>query len=102
MQERRKFPRRAANGERANLLAAVPVRVLDISVAGVLLHTARPIDVGTSGSLRLSLGGTTFEADVRVERASQESSSAAGCRIGASFLAVSPEHRQLIERLMVQ
>jgi c-di-GMP-binding flagellar brake protein YcgR len=97
MEERRRFPRRAVEGQFAIVPATCRVRVLDISVGGVLLHASRPVGIGVRGALRLTLGGTLFDADIQVWRVTRDVV-AAGYRIGASFVSVTPEHRQLIER----
>ena len=61
--ERRGAPRYAAKaGELVMLPFPVNVQVIDISVAGVLLQSTRPIEVGTRGSLRLNIEGTPFHA----------------------------------------
>ena len=53
-------------GELLVLPVPVSVQVVDISVAGVLLQSSRPVGVGTRGSLRLNIGGAPFLADVDV------------------------------------
>ena len=92
MIERRQYPRRQVEGEFAGVQATLSVRVLDISVSGVLLQSSRPVQVGERGSLRLSLGGQPFTADVEVQRS--------GYRLALAFVAVTPEHGQLIERFV--
>lgn len=78
------------------------VRIVDISAAGVLIHSARLLDVGTRASLRLSLDGKPFAAEIQVQRVISESGDAPGYSLGAKFVAVSPDDRQLIERFMTQ
>jgi hypothetical protein len=53
MEERRQFPRHDTTGQLATVPASVNVRVLDISVAGVLLHSSEAVTAGTKGNLRL-------------------------------------------------
>src|SRR5262249_33435239 len=101
MEERRRSPRYAMEaGDQAVLPLTVAVQGLDISVAGVLLQTSRPVKVGSSGCLRLNVGGTPFAADVEVRRALESSDSRH--RIGASFVSIRPEHRHVIERFTNQ
>jgi hypothetical protein len=100
IEERRRSPRYEARaGELVVLPFAVSVQVIDISVAGVLMESSRPVAVGTRGSLRLNVGGTPFSAEVEVRRVS-EATSGKGVkyRIGASFTSMNPEHRHVIER----
>jgi hypothetical protein len=82
--------------------ASVNVRVLDISVAGVLLHSSESVPAGTRGNLRLHLDGSAFRADVQVQRVAVESAGTAGYRLGATFIGLSPDLRLLIERFMAR
>ena len=102
MEERRRFPRRDTTGQLATVPASVNVRVLDISVAGVLLHSSEAVVAGTRGNLRLHLDGSAFRADVQVQRVAQEPAGSAGYRLGATFVGLSPDLRQLIERFMAR
>jgi c-di-GMP-binding flagellar brake protein YcgR len=101
MEERRRFPRRPVEGDVASMPVAQQVRVVDISASGVLLHSTRPLHIGQTGALRFSLGGQPFAADVQVRRVTT-APTADGFRIGVKFLAVTPEHRQVIERFIAQ
>jgi hypothetical protein len=102
MEERRRFPRYETTGQLATVPASVNVRVLDISVAGVLLHSAEAVEAGTKGNLRLHLDGSAFRADVQVQRVGAAPEGAAGYRLGATFVGLSPDLRQLIERFMAR
>ena len=102
MEERRQFPRHETSGQLPTVPASVNVRVLDISVAGVLLHSSEAIAAGTQGNLRLHLDGSAFRADVQVQRVAEAPSGAAGYRLGATFVGLSPDLRQLIERFMAR
>lgn len=99
MDERRHAKRVTVTAECGLLPATVPVQVLDISIAGVLLHASRPVPLGARGALRLSLAGMPVTADVVVERIVEAHG---GYRLGASFVTISNEHRQVIERFMSQ
>jgi len=105
MEERRRSVRVAVEPSNvAHLPIAQSVQVLDISLAGVLLHATRRIDPGTRGSLRLNLWGSPFSADVEVRRVAPilDNGRHEGYRVGATFVAISAEHRQLIERFASQ
>jgi len=57
-----------------------------------------PLELRVRGCLRLNLGGQAFAADVEVARVSRVSASAdEGYRIGAVFVGLTAEHRQMIE-----
>ena len=102
MEERRRFPRHDVEGELATLPASVNVQVIDISVAGVLLHSSEAVAVGTKGSLRLHLDGAAFRADVQVQRVAAESAGTAGYRLGATFVGLSSELRHVIDRFVAR
>ena len=102
MEERRQFPRHDTAGQLATVPASVNVRVLDISVAGVLLHSSEEVALGTRGHLRLHLDGSPFRADVQVQRVAAAPDGTAGYRLGATFVGLSPDVRQLIERFMAR
>jgi len=99
MDERRRFERRPATGEDVRMLTTSHVRVVDISAAGVLLETSRRVEAGARGRLRFSLGGTPFTADVQIRRVSPGASTGA-FRLGAMFVGMTLEHRQMLDRFM--
>jgi hypothetical protein len=98
IQERRRSPRYALQAE---LPAGIPlfltVQVPEISQGGVLLQSSRPVNVGVRAPLRLTIAGQSFTTEVAVTRVSP-SSAAGGYQIGAAFVAIEPEHQELIER----
>jgi hypothetical protein len=105
MEERRRSVRVAVeHSSVANLPTAQSVQVLDISLVGVLLHANRRMDPGTRGCLRLNLWGASFAADIEVRRVApiMDNGRHEGYRVGATFVAISAEHRQLIERFAIQ
>ena len=104
MDERRQAARVELKGHLATLPSSMDVQVLDISVAGVLLQTSQPLDPGTRGRFRLNLLGVAFAADVDVRRVDPlvDRGREAGYSVGAVFVAITPEHRQLIERFASQ
>ena len=102
MEERRRHPRHDTTGQLATVPASVNVRLIDISVAGVLLHSSEAVEAGTKGNLRLHLDGSAFRADVQVQRVALDGSGSPGYRLGATFVGLSPDLRQLIERFMAR
>ncbi len=86
----------------------IPVRLLDISLGGVLLESTHPVDLGSRGTLRFNFGGVPFSADVKVERidrARPTSATGAGTErysIGAAFVALSHQDQRVIERFAHQ
>ena len=105
MRERRNLQRMTVEiGELAVLPVHMSVRVLDISLSGVLLQSAHPVERGARGSLRLNLDGVPFVADVEVQRISPapDPASADAYRIGARFVSTNREHQQAIGRFIEQ
>jgi hypothetical protein len=99
MDERRRFPRRSVTGEVAVMPSTTRVRVIDISVAGVLLQSARRVEPGVRGKLRFSLSGSPFVADVQVRRVAPPPVGS-GYRVGAMFVGMTLEHRQMLDRFI--
>src|SRR5688500_1191936 len=98
--DRRRVPRAViADTELSVLAFPIPVRLLDISLGGVLLDASHPVELAARGTLRFSVGGVAFSADVRVERMERQGQrDAERFTIGASFVALSRQDQQVIER----
>ena len=93
----------SADTELSVLAFPIPVRLLDISLGGVLLESSHPVDLGTRGTLRFNFGGVPFSADVKVERLDSHVNGAGEqFTIGASFVALSREDQRVIERFADQ
>ncbi len=85
-------------GAEAGIASSNSVRIVDISVGGVLLACPRPAPVGARGRLSLTIGGSPLAAEVEIRRVF-ETPDRTGFRIGAVFLAITPAQRATIERL---
>ena len=53
---------------RGLLVRQIPVRLLDLSVAGCCFESSREIAPGTTGDLRIDLGGAAYSDTVHVVR----------------------------------
>ena len=82
--------------------SAQSVRILDLSANGVLLQAQGAVGVRSKALLRLSVGGSPFAAEIEVTRVGLAPQLSDGYRIAAQFLAITPKHRQLIERFISQ
>lgn len=103
--DRRRAPRSEIAGTELSVLAfPVPVRLLDISLSGVLLESTHPVELGTRGTLRFSFAGEPFTADVKVERLTPQAPAAGGAcfSIGATFVTLSRQDQRVIERFADQ
>ena len=97
--ERRRAVRFPVEGRaEAGIVSTNSVRIVDISVGGVLLASPRPAPVGTRGRLSLTIGANPLAAEVEIRRV-VEAPDRSGFRIGAMFLAITPAQRDTIERL---
>jgi hypothetical protein len=85
------------------LTLPIPVRLLDISLSGVLFESSNAVDVGTRGTLRFNFAGSPFSADVQVQRLEPSGGLRAGrYLIGAAFVALSRDDQQVIQRFADQ
>ena len=102
--DRRRVPRAAiADTELSVLAFPIPVRLLDISLGGVLLEASHRVEYGTRGTLRFNFGGVPFSADVRVERVDVVRDGAAErFNVGASFVQLNRDDQRVIERFADQ
>lgn len=75
----------------------IPVRMLDVGVAGSLLRSAKVPTGVRRGPLRLSLSGVPFVVDVGVRRVEYVEDVNGRYRIGVVVAAVSPELRRFID-----
>jgi hypothetical protein len=103
--DRRRVPRvEIADTELSVLAFPIQVRLLDISLGGVLLESAQAVDLGQRGTLRFNFGGTPFSADVCVERISRSPGGVNAERyaIGAAFVGLSRNDQRVIERFADQ
>jgi hypothetical protein len=64
------------------------VRLLEISRAGCLLESSRPVPVGTVGALAVDVDGTEYVDQVRVTRCQPLAGAGNTHRVGAEFLVV--------------
>jgi len=72
IRERRQSPRfEVPAGEQAILPIDLSVRLLDISLTGVLVHARQTAKEGSYGRLRLDLAGQPFAAEIEVRRIAQ-------------------------------
>ena len=103
-EDRRRLPRAAVVDTEFSVLASpVAVRLVDISLTGVLLESSHPVELGTRATLRLNFSGVPFSADVKVERVMPlRASGREAFSVGAAFVALSRQGQEVIERFVDQ
>lgn len=98
--ERRRAVRRTIEDKAsAGIRSSHSVRIIDISVGGVLLASTRAAAVGARGRLSVALAGNPLATEVEIRRV-VESHDRTNYRIGAEFVGISAEQRDIIERLV--
>ena len=101
--DRRRVPRSAITDTQISVLSfPIPVRLIDISLAGVLLEASTAFESGTRGTVRFNFGGVPFSADVKGERIEGFRGPLERFRIGASFVALNLDDQRVIERFSDQ
>jgi c-di-GMP-binding flagellar brake protein YcgR len=97
MEERRRSPRYPARAaEHAILPVSLSVQLLDISQTGVMVQSSQQAKEGSRGRLRFDLAGQPFSVEVEIRRVAA-GRPGTGYSIGARFVDLSEEHRQIIE-----
>jgi len=97
--ERRRSPRVEVVNHSLSMRATAPVRVVDLSLGGVLLScAARPPRTGT---LNMVLGNTPFIATIEVrQRATMVGDAGTEQRAGAAFVDMNPGSRRALEHFL--
>ena len=103
LDERRRVSRTPIALAELMITFPIDVRLVDISVSGVLLRSKYLVELGTKGTLRFNLGGQPFAANVEVSRVTAvEGPGTEHYTIGASFTTLDAEARHAIERFIEQ
>lgn len=76
--------------ELASLATDIQVRVLNISGAGCLVETRRPLEIGSVATLQIRFAGGDFEDTVQVVRCQQINGAGGVFHLGANFLTTTP------------
>jgi PilZ domain len=66
------------------------VRIIDVSASGCLIETARRMEIGTVGALRLRVGNAEYLDVVQVVRHQPLAGAGSTCRVGVKFLSTTP------------
>lgn len=79
----------------------VPVRVLNVSLSGVLLEAPAMVAVGSACELRIDVNDKTFVDDIKVVRCTPLHGKGAAYQVGAQFLWTTRTGPDSIRRLAV-
>jgi hypothetical protein len=77
---------KAPRHEVASVSTDIRVRVLNVSAAGCLIETRRPLEVGSVATLRINFAGGDFEDTVQIVRCQEITGGGTTFHLGASFL----------------
>ncbi len=91
----------SANDVVAVLGRDVPVRLVDISSSGCLIHSESRLAEGTTGSLRVTFDGNEYVDDVRVMRCRPSNTGDQWFELGAEFLWTSHPGERSLRRVIV-
>ena len=99
--ERRRSPRAPlpASAE-CRLQVRTRVRLLDISLAGVLLACDFELPTGTTAQLRSAVSAATFTPTVQVKRVADPSGRGAGNACGAMFTGMDDRSKRSLEEFL--
>ena len=96
--ERRQSPRVPLDdGTEMNRPEWSTVKVLDISVSGVLFLAPERMAAGSKGQLRLRLGDNSFVGDIEIRRSDRHQTPSGGYRVGATFTSLADGSRASLE-----
>ena len=73
------------------------VKVLDISVSGVLFLAPERMAAKAKGQLRLRLGDNSFVGDIEIRRSDRHQTPSGGYRVGATFTSLADGSRASLE-----
>ena len=96
--DRRQAPRVALDGGlECRLDLRTRVRLVDISLGGVLLAAELPLPVGAPAQLRSALGAGTFQSDVQVKRTVELGAGVTLNGLGTMFTTMDERSRRSLE-----
>jgi hypothetical protein len=98
--ERRRTARVTVRGVQSERTVSISVRLIDISLSGVLMLSPRPVEVGQYAHLSARLGKHPLEADIQVRRVSAVQEAGGGYKIGARLVSLDEETRGTIRQLL--
>ena len=73
------------------------MRVLDISISGVMFLAPERMAAGSKGQLRLRLGENSFVGDIEIRRSDKNQIPAGGYRVAATFTSLADGSRMSLE-----
>lgn len=79
------------------LAREIRMELLNISASGCLLRSSRWLEPGTTGVLRVHVGGGIFEDGIRVVRIQEQAG--AGWHVGIEFVWTTPPHAGSLRRV---
>jgi len=96
--ERRQSPRAlVAESTEVNRPEWSTVKVLDISISGVLFLAPQHMGVGQTGQLKLRLGENSFAGEIEVRRSDRHQLPSGGYRVAATFTSLADGSRASLE-----
>ena len=89
-------------GHLALLARDFQARIINCSSSGCLLETNARIDVGTIGTLRLTIGGRELADDVQIVRCQPIEGAGSLYQVGARFVLTAPFEKGTLRRAFAE
>ena len=86
---------KAPRHEVASVSTDIRVRVLNVSAAGCLIETRRPLEVGSVATLRINFAGGDFEDTVQIVRCHEITGAGTTFHLGATFLTTAAPSKRI-------
>ena len=98
--DRRRSARITMEGAESERRLTMSVRVVDISLGGLLMLATRPLAQGQFGHLSTRFGPHPLEADIEIRHVARVSGDHGDYRIGARFVALDKTTRGTMQRYL--
>jgi hypothetical protein len=98
--ERRRVARVTMRGVESERKVSMSVRLIDISLSGVLILASRPLQEGQYAHLSTRFGKHPLEADIEVRRVSAARDARGEYRIGARFVGLDDTTRGTMRQFL--
>ena len=100
--ERRQTARVTVRGVHSERTVTLSVRLVDISLGGVMMLSSRPIELGQRAHMSTRLGKRALDADIEIRRVSVVHDCRGDYRIAARFVALDEAARGAMRQFLAQ
>ena len=72
--------------QRAHLIRAIPIRLVDLSWSGCRVASSQPVPLGTTGELRIDVAGTEHRDPIEIVSRTDHPGSGQAVTLGGKFV----------------